>query len=72
MSVVSIVAVLAGLGYLFSLHVHPYTRCHSCRGAGRHRGVVYGYASRACGSDGGNGRQLRLGVRLFLGGTEKK
>ena len=76
MSVVLICAVLAGFGYLFSLHVHPYTRCHSCRGIGRHRGAVYGYASRACGSRGGNGRQLRLAVRLLpvrllLGGTEK-
>ena len=72
MSVLLIVAVLGGLSYLFSLHVHPYTRCHSCKGAGRHRGMMYGYASRACGRCGGNGRQLRLGVRMFLGGTEKK
>jgi len=72
MSVLLIVAVLTGFGYLFSLHVHPYTRCYSCKGIGRHRGVVYGYASRACASCGGNGRQLRLGVRLFLGGTERK
>ncbi|HKB29483.1 MAG TPA: hypothetical protein VKD26_01465 [Streptosporangiaceae bacterium] len=72
MTILFIVAVLAGLGYLFSLHVHPYTQCHSCKGGGRHRGAVFGYGNRACGSCGGNGRQLRLGVRVFLGGTEKK
>jgi hypothetical protein len=72
MSIFLIIAVLGGIGYLFSLHVHPYTRCHWCRGGGRHRGVVYGYANRACGHCSGNGRQLRLGVRLFLGGTDRK
>jgi hypothetical protein len=72
MSGLLIVAILAGFSYLFAPHVHPYARCHSCKGIGRQHGVVYGYASRACASCGGNGRQLRFGVRLFLGGTEKK
>jgi DnaJ-class molecular chaperone len=67
MSVFLIVAVLGGSGYLSALNVHPYIRCHSCRGAGRHRGMMYGYAGRECRHCGGNGRQLRLGVRLFPG-----
>jgi DnaJ-class molecular chaperone len=72
MLVLWIIAVVGGFGYLISLHVHPYTRCHWCHGGGRHRGMLYGYATRACGHCGGNGRQLRFGARLFLGGTERK
>jgi DnaJ-class molecular chaperone len=72
MSGLLIVAILAGFGYPFALHVHPYTRCHSCKGIGRHHGVVYGYAIRGCASCGGKGRQLPFGVCVFLGGTEKK
>ncbi len=69
-------AVLAGFGYMLSVHAHPYTRCHSCQGIGWHRGLVYGYASRACARCGGNGMQLplqlRLGARFFLSGTGRK
>jgi DnaJ-class molecular chaperone len=67
-----IIVIVAGLGYLTSLHVHPYTSCRTCRGAGRHRGMIYGHATRACGHCGGAGRVQRLGVRLFLGGTNRK
>lgn len=72
MSMLFIIAVTGGLGYLLSLHVHPYTRCRTCNGGGRHRGMIYGHATRACGHCGGTGRVQRLGVRLFLGGTDKK
>ena len=72
MSVVLIVAVLAGFGLpvlTARASVHPMPFVQGGRAASRR---VFGYASRACGSCGGNGRQLRLGVRMFLGGNEKK
>jgi DnaJ-class molecular chaperone len=72
MSMVLLIAAIAGIGYVMSLRMHPFTRCRTCNGGGRHRGLIYGGATRACGHCGGNGRVQRLGVRLFLGGTDKK
>lgn len=72
MELVIWIALLSAFGYWASLHLHPWTRCRRCRGSSRHFGAVYSYASRACGHCGGTGRVVRLGVRLFLGGTEKR
>jgi hypothetical protein len=36
---------------------------------GRHFGGVYKYAYRRCRTCGGTGRQDRLGVKIFFGGT---
>lgn len=58
--------VLYGACYYISLQVHPFTKCKSCTGTGRHRGVLFDHASRACGSCGGTSRVTRLGVRLFM------
>lgn len=70
-SVIWTAALLGGLGYWISLYLHPWTKCRICKGTGRHHGAVFRYASRACGNCAGIGRVLRLGVRLFLGGTDK-
>lgn len=66
MEVLLLFVVVALVFYWASLHLHPFTRCPQCRGTGRHRGAVFGYATRACGRCGGTSRVHRLGVRLFL------
>ena len=70
MGIVIIIGIIAAVGYYFSLRVHPLTKCKLCNGGGRHFGTVYGYAHRRCRKCGGSGRKDRLGVRLFLGGTD--
>ena len=72
MSGLFIFAVSAGFGYLFSLRVHPYPRCHSRKGAGRHRGRGVRLRHPHVRDLRRERQQLRLGVRLLLGGTEKK
>lgn len=65
MSFLIIVIILAVVGYLISLRIHPLVRCRLCKGTGRHFGSVYTYAQRRCRKCGGTGRLDRLGVRLF-------
>lgn len=62
---VGIVAVLA-LSYWISLHIHPYTKCGVCKGAGRSRGNLFSHSFGLCRRCGGTGRKSRLGVRLFI------
>ena len=70
MGIIIIIGIIAAVGYYLSLRIHPLTKCRVCNGGGRHFGTVYGYAHRRCRKCGGSGRQDRLGVRLFLGGTD--
>jgi DnaJ-class molecular chaperone len=63
------VAIVAAVGYFVSLRIHPLTRCRTCKRQGRHFGGVYSYAYRRCRTCGGSGQQDRLGVKIFLGGT---
>lgn len=73
MDTVWIIALVAGVGYVISLVVHPYATCRACkRTPGRHHGAIFTYAHRKCTKCGGSGRQLRLGARLFLGGTDRR
>ncbi|MEQ7011195.1 hypothetical protein ABN028_33990 [Actinopolymorpha sp. B17G11] len=64
-TVLVVLAVGAGAGYLASLKLHPYTNCRRCGGGAKHHGDLFGYAFRACRRCGGTGRKLRLGVRLL-------
>jgi len=69
MTIIILIGVIAAAGYWISLRIHPLTKCKVCNGGGKHVGTVYTYAHRRCRKCGGSGRQDRLGVRLFLGGT---
>jgi DnaJ-class molecular chaperone len=70
MPILIVIGIIAGFGYYLSLRIHPLTKCKVCNGGGRHFGTVYASAHRRCRKCGGSGRQDRLGVRLFLGGTD--
>jgi hypothetical protein len=69
MGVLVIIGLAAVVGYLVSLRVHPLTKCPACKMTGRHFGSVYTSSYRRCRKCGGTGRQDRMGVRLFYGGT---
>ena len=70
MAILIIIGIIAAAGYYISLRIHPLTKCKLCNGNGRHFGTMYAYAHRRCRKCGGSGRRDRLGVRLFLGGTD--
>ncbi len=55
----------SGAAYYVSCWLHPRRNCWSCRGTGRHTGMIWGYSRRACGVCGGNGWRRRLGAKLF-------
>ncbi len=61
--------VIAGVGYLVSLRIHPLTKCPTCKMTGRHFGSVYTGSYRRCRRCDGSGRRDRLGTRIFFGGT---
>ena len=69
MGVLVIIGLVAAVGYLVSLRIHPLTKCPVCKMTGRHFGSVYTNSYRRCRKCGGTGRQDRLGVRVFYGGT---
>lgn len=69
MGTLIVIALIAGLGYLVSLRIHPLRRCPVCKMTGRHYGSVYSYGYRRCRACGGTGRKDRLGAKIFFGGT---
>ena len=69
MGTLIVIALIAGLGYLVSLRIHPLRRCPVCKMTGRHCGSVYSYGFRRCRACGGTGRKDRLGAKIFFGGT---
>ena len=69
MGTLIVIALIAGLGYLGSLRIHPLRRCPVCKMTGRHYGSVYSYGYRRCRACGGTGRKDRLGAKIFFGGT---
>lgn len=71
MSVIIGIALIVALGYYLSLRIHPLTKCKRCNGAARHYNLVYSERRPVCPACGGTGRQERLGVRLFRGGTSR-
>ena len=64
-----VIVVMAAIGYLISLRIHPLTKCRVCNATGRHFGSFYGYSHRRCRKCGGTGRKDRLGAKVFFGGT---
>lgn len=60
-----IVAALIA-GYVASLYLHPNAKCNRCKGAGRHRGSVFSYATRPCSSCKGRGTHPRLGRKVLF------
>ena len=42
------ILILAAGTYRYSLWRHPTRACHGCRGAGKHAGAVWTYATGPC------------------------
>ncbi|GAA4522464.1 hypothetical protein GCM10023191_101720 [Actinoallomurus oryzae] len=57
-----LVAVLV-VAYRISVHLHPFTKCSTCRGSGKHFGAVFKSAHRPCDACRGTGRKPRRGSR---------
>jgi hypothetical protein len=64
-ALVLLAAVVFGVIYWGSLHLHPLTSCRECGGSGRHHGAVYHRAFRPCRKCRGTGRKLRYGTRFL-------
>lgn len=62
------VVVLAA--YVGSITLHPYTRCRTCKGKGKHAGVIWSYGRRNCHACGGKGWQRRWGAVLMNRGAK--
>ncbi len=60
-----VTAVLFALGYMVSLYIHPYRKCSSCGGSGKHSGTMFTHSFRTCRTCNGSSRQPRLGARVF-------
>jgi hypothetical protein len=70
MGALVIVILIAVVGYLISLRLHPYGRmCGRCKGTGIQRGAIFRYSVRQCTRCGGNQARGRYGLRtLHRGG----
>jgi hypothetical protein len=55
---------VAALAYVFSLRTHPDRPCWTCKGEGRHRGLIFDYAQRPCATCSGSGKHPRFGTRF--------
>jgi DnaJ-class molecular chaperone len=64
MLVVLLAAAFAA--YVVSLRLHPNAKCNRCKGAGRHRGTLFNYATRPCNSCKGRGTHPRLGRKVLF------
>ncbi|MGH3481195.1 MAG: hypothetical protein ACRDQD_30785 [Nocardioidaceae bacterium] len=65
MTVLLVLVVVALVGYLISIRVHPFTNCRRCNGGSRHKGAFYSYAYRPCRRCKGSGRKRRLGAQVL-------
>ncbi len=52
--------------YVISLTLHPNAKCGRCKGAGRHKGSLFSYATRPCNSCKGRGTHPRLGRKVLF------
>ena len=70
MHLIVVLCILAVIGYLISLRLHPLGRiCRRCKGTGWQRGAIFRYSLRQCTRCGGNQVRGRYGVRtLHRGG----
>lgn len=58
--------VAAGIiAYAVSLRIHPWRKCHWCKGRGKHDDRIFTWAHGLCSHCGGSGHWPRLGVRVF-------
>jgi DnaJ-class molecular chaperone len=55
--------------YVVSLMLNPWVKCSKCQGKPKHQGWAYSYAHHFCSKCGGSGQQVRLGRKLFFGGS---
>lgn len=62
-----VVVAIALAIYVLSLLLNPWVKCSVCKGNSRPKGWLFNYAHHDCRKCGGNGRQQRLGHRLFFG-----
>lgn len=60
----AVIAAVVG-GYVVSLMIHPFRKCKTCKGTGRHTGAIFSHGFRPCRSCGGSSRHLRLGARVL-------
>lgn len=51
------------VAYRISVRLHPFTKCGTCRGSGKHFGAVFTSAHRPCADCSGTGRKPRRGSR---------
>jgi DnaJ-class molecular chaperone len=61
-----LLAVFAFGLYVISLTLHPNAKCGRCKGAGRHKGSLFSYATRPCSSCKGRGTHPRLGRKVLF------
>jgi hypothetical protein len=61
-----LLAIAAFAVYVISLGLHPNAKCGRCKGAGRHKGSLFSYATRPCSSCKGRGTHPRLGRKLLF------
>lgn len=59
------VVVVFGLIYAWSCWRHPFVRCETCKGGGKHRGMIWERAWRPCHVCNGSGRRRRIGAILI-------
>jgi DnaJ-class molecular chaperone len=67
-----VLLVLGFLAYRFSIFRHPYTKCETCNGTGKHKGGVFNYAHRPCHKCSGVGQKQRWGARQFNRGYPRR
>jgi hypothetical protein len=64
-AILAVVVVAYLVCYYVSLHLHPWTKCSTCRGTGKHRGAMFAHGFRPCAACKGSSRQPRLGARML-------
>lgn len=62
----TVIVAAAAAGYIATLAMHPNVKCVRCKGAGRHRGAIFAYATRPCTVCKGRGITPRLGRKVFF------
>ena len=64
--------IAAGLVYVFSAWLHPYVKCETCNGTGKHSGALFTYATRPCHRCSGTGQKQRFTAALIGFGKPRK
>jgi DnaJ-class molecular chaperone len=64
--------VAAGLVYVVSAHLHPYVKCETCDGKGKHSGALFTSTFRPCHRCAGTGQKQRVIATLIGVGKPRK